>query len=114
MTLLQILKLIALAATILTGLYSLLKPRAIKGFTGLSADSPRATTEIRAILGGTFIGLGLAPLLLNSNVAYQAVGITYLVIAAARGASMIIDQSVMQSNVISLVIEIVVGVILLI
>ena len=88
MTFLEILKIIMAVVTIATGLISLILPRSVQGFTGLSAPGPRGITEIRAILGGAFIGLGLAPLVLGSPAAYQMLGITYLVIAVARIAGL--------------------------
>ena len=109
---LQILKIIAAIGTIVTGLVSLLRPRSITGFTGLSAPGPRGITEIRAILGGFFVALGAVPLILQAPETYQMLGITYLVVAAVRLVSMFIDKSVVQSNIISLVAELVFGVIL--
>jgi hypothetical protein len=110
----HILQIIAAIATILTGLYSLLKPAAITGFTGLQPVGGRGITEIRSILGGVFIALGTVPLALNSPDAYLMLGITYLVIALVRGVSIIIDKSAVSSNIISLVVEIVFGIILVI
>jgi hypothetical protein len=112
MTFLGILKIIMAVGTIATGLISLIWPRAVQGFTGLSAPGPRGITEIRAILGGGFIGLGLAPLILGSPAAYQMLGITYLAIAVARTAGLALDRSFEGSNWISLVVEIVAGIIL--
>jgi hypothetical protein len=112
MTVLEILKIIAAIGTIATGLFSLVRPRAIFGFTGLSAPGPRGITEIRAVLGGTFIGMGAAPLFLNEPKAYVMLGITYLVIAVTRIAGMIFDKSIVRSNTISLATEIVLGLIL--
>ena len=43
---------------------------------------------------------------------YQAIGIMYLAIGAVRAVSMFLDRSVMQSNTISLIVEIVFGIIL--
>ena len=57
MTFLEILKVIMAVGTIATGLISLIRPRAVQGFTGLSAPGPRGITEIRSILGGGFVGL---------------------------------------------------------
>jgi hypothetical protein len=94
-------------------LISAFRPHSIKTFTGLEASGSRGVTEIRAVLGGTFIGVGLAPLLLGVNAAYQFLGIMYLVIGFVRGLSMIIDKSVVKSNVISLVVEFVFGTTLL-
>jgi Domain of unknown function (DUF4345) len=111
-TVIQILKIICAIGTVATGLISLLKPRSIRGFTGLEAINSRGITEIRAVMGGLFIGLGLAPFILGAPETYQALGIMYLAIAIVRIVSMFLDKSVVQSNVISLVIEIVFGVLL--
>jgi hypothetical protein len=110
----QILQIVAAVATILTGAVSLFKPESVTGFTGLRPEGGRGITEIRAVLGGVFIALGAAPLLLNSPVAFTMLGIVYLVVGFVRGISMIVDKSVTQSNIISLVVEIIFGVILLI
>lgn len=111
MNILTILKIIAALATAATGLLALVKPDAVYGFTGLNAVGPRGVSEIRAIFGGLFIGLGLAPLFLSLP-AYRMLGIGYLAIAAARAFSIFFDKSFDQSNLISLAIEIVLGVIL--
>ena len=112
MTLIAVLKIIAAVFTIAFGLYSMIRPRAIKDFTGLDVTGPRGVTEIRAVMGGTFVGLGLAPLLLTAPAAYQTLGIVYFVIAAIRTVSMFIDKSIMSSNIISVVSEVILGVIL--
>ena len=84
MTILTILKIIAAIGTVGTGLLALLKPKSIDGFTGITATGPRGITEIRAIFGGLFIGLGAAAILLNVPAAYQMLGITYGAIAVVR------------------------------
>ena len=106
----QILQIIGAVATILTGLFSLLKPNDIKGFTGIQPVGARGVTEVRAIFGGVFIALGLLPFFVPA--AYLVLGVTYLTIGLVRAVSMFIDKSVVQSNVISLVVEIIFGVIL--
>jgi hypothetical protein len=108
-----ILKIIAALATTATGVLALIKPDATYGFTGLTANGVRGVSEIRAVFGGLFIALGIAPLFLGT-VAYQTLGITYLGIAVARLFSIVFDKSYAQSNIISLVIEIVLGAILVI
>jgi MinD-like ATPase involved in chromosome partitioning or flagellar assembly len=106
------LQIVAAVGTIVTGLVSLIWPRSVTGFTGLSAQGGRGITEIRAILGGVFIGLGAASLILDAKAAYQTLGIMYLVVAAVRTVSMFIDRSVVSSNIISIVVEILFGIIL--
>ena len=112
--LIQILQIIAAIGTLLTGAVSLFKPESVTGFTGLRPEGGRGITEIRSILGGLFIALGVFPLIVNSPVAYTMLGVTYLGIAAVRAVSMFTDKSVVQSNVISLIVEIIFGVILVI
>ena len=112
MTFLQILKIICAVGTVATGFISLLAPRSIKGFTGLEATGPRGITEIRAVMGALFIGLGITPFILGNPVVYQTLGIMYLAIALVRAVSMFLDKSVVQSNIVSLVVEVVFGVIL--
>jgi hypothetical protein len=112
MTVLQILQIAAALATAATGLFSLIAPTRITGFTGLQPVGGRGITELRAVLGALFIALGVAPLFLGAT-AYLMLGIGYLAISAVRAVSMVLDRSVVQSNVISLITEIVLGVILI-
>jgi hypothetical protein len=107
----QILQIIAAVGTIATGLVSLIVPKSVKGFTGLEAPGPRGITEIRAILGGFFVALGVVPLIVGGET-YLMLGITYLVVAGVRAVSMVVDKSVEQSNIISLIVEIIFGIIL--
>ncbi len=112
MSILMILKIIAALATAATGLLALVRPTAVYGFTGLTAPGARGISEIRSIFGGLFLALGLAPLFLGET-AYVMLGIGYLAIAAVRLVSIFIDKSTDSSNLISLAIEIVLGVILI-
>ena len=111
---LDIIKIVIAVGTIATGLYALVRPRAIYGFTGLQAPGPRGITEIRAILGGAFIGLGVVTLILRAAPAWQTLGAMYLAIAAVRAVSILLDKSSVQSNWISLAVEVVFGVLLVI
>jgi len=110
--LLQILKYVAVIATLITGLVSLIWPLNVQGFTGLTAPGGRGITEIRSILGGLFIGLGIAVFVLGTRETYQMLGIMYLAIAAVRAVSIVIDKSSERSNIISLIVEIIFGIIL--
>ena len=109
---LQYLKIAAAAATIVTGLVSLFWPLKVPGFTGLEPQGGRGISEIRTILGALFIGLGAAVIYFNSPQTYAVLGITYLVMALVRGISILIDKSPVSSNVISFIVELVLGIIL--
>ena len=113
MDILEILQIVAAIATIITGLVSLIHPLAVRGFTGLEVSGPRGITEIRSVLGGAFIGLGAAPFILNVQAAFQVLGIVYLVIGGIRAVAMVIDKSMVQSNIVSLLVEIVFGILLI-
>lgn len=110
----KVIQVIAVVATILTGLVSLVYPRGIEGFTGLTAPGARGITEIRSILGGLFIGLGIAVFLLGTRETYQMLGIMYLVIGVVRFVSIFLDKSSAQSNWISFIVEIIFGIILVV
>ncbi len=113
MDFLSILHIAAALATAATGLLALVNPSAAGGFIGLKADGPRGVSEIRTSFGGLFLGLGLAALALG-GAAYLVLGMGYLAMAAARAFSIIFDRSYAQSNLASLAIEIVLGLILVI
>lgn len=110
---LEILQVIAAIATIATGIYSLLAPLKVRGFTGLELPGGRGITEVRAVLGGFFIALGAAPLVFRSPDMFLMLGVAYLVVAAVRAVSMFIDKSVVQSNLVSLASEVILGVFLI-
>jgi hypothetical protein len=112
MNLLTILQALAALATAATGLLALIRPTAIYNFTGLLADGPRGISEIRAIFGGLFIALGVAPFIFGAP-AYRVLGLGYLAIALVRLFSIFIDKSTASSNWISLAIEIAFGLILI-
>lgn len=109
--LLQILKLVMAFATAAIGAYALISPKSIDKFTGIKATGPRGITEIRAIFGALFIALGIGTITYH---AYMLLGIIYLAIALVRVVSMyLIDKSSSESsNIISLVSEVVMGIIL--
>ena len=68
---------------------------------------------MRTILGALFVGLGVAALYFNIPETYQMLGITYLVMAVVRAISIVVDKSMVSSNVISVVAEAVFGIILM-
>ena len=103
---LRLLRFAVLAATVGSGVVLLVKPESVSGFTGLAPDTARGVTEMRAAMGGVFIALGLAPLILRAPTAERVLGLVYLAIAAIRAPFMFADGSAAeQSNWISLAFE---------
>ncbi|MCJ7518197.1 MAG: DUF4345 family protein [Anaerolineaceae bacterium] len=109
----EILQMIAALATVATGVYSLVAPMKVRGFTGLELPGGRGITEVRAVLGGFFIALGAAPLIFGSRDMFLMLGIAYLAVGVVRAVSMFVDKSLVQSNFISLAVEIILGIILI-
>ncbi len=108
-----ILRWIVILGTLATGLIALFKPTSILGFVGFEGIGGRGITEVRSIIGGLFIGLAAAPLILNDPVAYKMLGIAYLAIGITRLPAMFLDRSVVSSNWISVGVEFVFGLFLL-
>ena len=108
-----ILQFIAIIATIAIGIFALIAPTKIEGFTGLKAVSKRGVAEIRAIFGGVFIGMGVATFLLDKTIAYPMFGIIYLAIGLVRVVTIFLDQSRESSNLISVATELIFGVLFL-
>ena len=111
---LQVLKIFIGIATIITGAVSMFWPLKVLGFTGLAVDGGRGITEIRTILGALFVGLGAAALYFNLPEPYKMLGITYLTMAIVRGISIFVDDSMVSSNIISVLVELAFGILLMI
>jgi hypothetical protein len=110
---LLILKYLMVAVTLVTGAISIFWPSKIKGFTGLEASSPRATSEIRAVMGGVFIGLAAAVVIFRTPEVFSMLGIAFAAIALVRAISIVVDRAAVQSNIVSLISEVVMAVILI-
>ena len=108
----RILQILCALGTIGIGFLALLKPKSVSKFTGLKAIGSRGITEIRSIFGALFIALGIGVMILNQ---YLLLGVIYLSIAAVRAIAMIlVDKSTAESsNVITLVSELVLGILLI-
>lgn len=105
MNILTILKWVAVIATALTGLFSLIWPEKVYGFTGLQVSGPRGITEIRAVLGGVFIALAIAVFLFDRLTSMKVMGLVYLIIGIVRLVAIFVDRSAESSNWISLAVE---------
>jgi len=116
MNILAILKMAAAGVTALIGVALIAAPWRVQGFTGLEVENPRGITEMRAAMGGFYLGAGLAPLLFAAQAQpmYLLLGLTYAIVALVRLVGMFVDRSVTSSNVISLVSEAVLAAVLLV
>ena len=108
---LQYLQYLACILTVIAGAFALFAPEKAVALTGLVPKGGRGLTEIRCVMGGLYIALGVTPLILGSDT-FLMLGIAYLAIALTRLVSIFIDKSGSQSNWMSLALEVVLGVIL--
>ncbi|HDP77880.1 MAG TPA: DUF4345 domain-containing protein, partial [Mesotoga infera] len=66
-----IIRFIIAILTSVIGVYIVLRPESYAKLAEFSAGNARGRTEIKAIMGGAFIGLGIAPIiLLGSAIAF--------------------------------------------
>lgn len=113
MSFVEILKILAAVSTTVVGLVVAALPRSVSFFTGIAFPENKSVTEIRAALGGVFIGLGLAPFVLGAPAAYEVLGLVYAIIAGLRVLSMIIDDAFVPWNFANLFFEVLFAVLLL-
>jgi len=114
MTFLYWIKVLLAVATMAFGAMSIVSPPAAERFTGLTAAGPRGISEVRAVLGGLFVGLGLAAIIYRSSHAFGTVGIGYLAVGIVRAVSIYIDRAPTPTNWLSLGFELAFGIVFLI
>lgn len=112
MNLIPMVKIVAAIITVVNGLYRLLDPKKMMGFTGLKVAAPRGVTEIRAVPGGMFIGLGIAALIFPFPVVYKALAIPYAVMVIIRAISIVKDKSLDKPNGFSFAFDLIMAILL--
>ena len=108
---LQYLQYLACILTIISGAFALFAPEKAVALSGLVPQGGRGRTEIRCVMGGLYIALGITPFLLG-GVTFMMLGIGYLAVGLVRLGSIFIDKSGTQSNWMSMALELILGVIL--
>ena len=93
-----VLKMVAAVGTIAASGASIFFPHSAESFTSLSVTGPRRVSEIRAVLGALFVGLGIAVLLFRSPESYRTLGIGYAAIALVRAADRLRSRSHSRSG----------------
>jgi hypothetical protein len=102
----------AILTTIL-GIGGVLKPLMVAKLVRLTPSEPHGISEIRATLGGFFIGLGGFALYSQNTVIYGAVGMGWIGAAIARIFSLIIDRKINKENIGGVILEGGIGILLL-
>jgi uncharacterized membrane protein HdeD (DUF308 family) len=88
----QILNILAALALILFGVYAIVQPGRSAALAHLTPDDANGRAEIRIAFGALSVGMGLAPLVINQPAAYQALGLVWLVVGAARILAALVDR----------------------
>lgn len=93
--------------TLLTGIAVVAVPRTMMGLFGLAAagGTNNGVSEVRAIIGGFFIGTGLACLLMAQPFTYFALGMAFLFAFVGRLISFVADRTLNLHCCAALVIE---------
>lgn len=99
------------AVTALFGLAMLLAPRAVLRLLRLQPvpERPEAVGEVRATLGGFYLGAGLSAILFAQPLIYLALGLCWALAAFGRFVSMLSDRGNTAYNWLRLVIEAALG-----
>lgn len=99
------------AVTALFGLAMLLAPRAVLRLIRLQPvpERPEAVGEVRATLGGFYLGAGLSAILFAQPLIYLALGLCWALAAFGRFVSMLSDRGNTAYNWLRLVIEAALG-----
>jgi hypothetical protein len=101
-----IVKFIISTLTAITGLYIIIRPQAYARLAGFSTGGERGSVEIRTIMGGVFLGLGLAPIILfNYPIALTFVGVVYIIVALTRLILLFLDRSFEFFSIVFLLVE---------
>jgi Domain of unknown function (DUF4345) len=102
----------AILITVL-GIVGFLKPLMVAKLVGLTPSEPHGISEIRATLGGFFIGLGGFAMYSQNTVIYGAIGMGWLGAAIARVFSLVIDRKINKENIGGVFLEGGIGLLLL-
>jgi hypothetical protein len=78
--------------TIGMGCLGLLTPHSASKFTGLKATNKTSFAEFRATFGGSFVLMGLIPLVTDNSWAYFMAGMFWLGASGGRIVSIVLDR----------------------
>ena len=100
---------IAPLACLALGVAALIAPVRFAATVGLEATGPLGRSELRAVFGGVFIGIGAACLATSSAPAYWTGAGAFLGGAGAKGLSALLERGVFPAALLGFVVDIVMG-----
>ena len=93
--------------SIVMGLAALVEPVRFGAQVGLAADGPLGRSELRAVFGGVFVGLGLACLLSGARGAWLAGAGVFAGGVAAKLGSAAVERGVLPAAALGLAVDVV-------
>jgi hypothetical protein len=105
----DVLPLLPALLCLVAGIAALVVPEEFARRTGLVAVGPLGRSELRAVFGGVFVGIGLATLLVRTPDAHLVGGAGFLGGAAAKVLSAGLERGVLPAAVPGLVVDVVLG-----
>jgi len=103
MTIQMVVKMLGIATLIILGLMVLVQTNRFLSFAELEPVKPQGRSEIRTVVGGTLIGMGLAAILFPTPQVYKTLAITFIAITGVRAIFTLFDRSFSRSNLVEII-----------
>lgn len=100
---------VAPTCSLAMGIAAFAAPERFGAQVGLSANGPLGRSELRAVFGGVFVGLGLACLLTGARGAWLAGAGVFLGGAVAKLLSAALERGVLPAAALGLAVDLVLG-----
>lgn len=109
----QIAGLLGILACLGLGLVGTFRPQLIMNGAGISTSTGHGQQELRALMGGTFLGIAAALLTVGSSDVYRVAGYAFFGVVVAKLYGQVVDKPAVKNSVPGLVIDLVLGLLLL-
>ena len=100
--------------TFLFGLWAFFQPKTVANVLALIPKGKRGISEIRATYGGVLLSFGGYALWNQSSESFQILGLSYVLAAICRSASLIFDKVSFSKSLKTIFAEIIIAVCLLV
>lgn len=109
----QIAGLLGILACLGLGLVGTFRPQLIMNGAGISTSTGHGQQELRALMGGTFLGIAVALLTIGSPDVYRVAAYAFFGVVVAKLYGQVVDKPAVKNSVPGIVIDLVLGLLLL-
>lgn len=109
----QIAGLLGILACLGLGIVGVFRPQLIMNGAGIQTTTGHGQQELRALMGGTFLGLTAALVTIGSADVYRVVAYAFFGVVAAKLYGQVVDTPAVKNSVPGIVIDLVLGLLLL-